>query len=193
MISIAQLIPLALALGWLMTVPAKGAPAVASGVSTSGNIAWSVNPHNDDLMLVRAQGGGAPAKLCGVVSQANVDVEFSPDDKYIFVTDGGSSLGVHVTLYRRSSGVQYTRVTSYDFDLAVQRLAIKAETGKTIKGEVLDKSFLRCLGWSRDGRWALLQLSGRGTNNGKKVEISGFRCAFNPYENLFTTDLKGLK
>lgn len=163
--------------------------AATSGVSPSGAVAWSVNPEGSELNLVRASGGGAPAKLCDVFSTANLGVHFSPDDKYVFVTDGGSSLGIHGTLYKRSSGLDYDEV-DFDFDLATQKLALEAETGKKITETVLDHSYLKGLGWSRNGQWLVLQLSGSGKVNGKRVEITGFKCAYNPSKGEITNDLK---
>lgn len=157
--------------------------ATASGVSASGNIAWSVNPDTNELNLVPAR-GGSDAKLCEIIGTSNLSVHFSPDDRFIFVTDGGASLGIHVTLYKHSSGVSYREDSSIDFDLAVQRLAMEAETGKKIDDTVLDHSYLKCLGWTKKGQ-AILQLSGSGKLNGKKIEISGFQCVFDPVERSF--------
>lgn len=163
--------------------------ATTAGVSTSGAIAWSVNPYNGALNLVRASGDGSPVKLCDTISTANLGVHFSPDDTYVFVTDGGESRGVRGTLYRRTSGLSYAEV-DFDFDLPVQRLAMEVETGKKISATVLDRSELRCLGWSRDGQWLVLQLSGSGKLDGKRVEIAGFTCAYNPAKGTLTNDAR---
>ncbi len=161
--------------------------ASVSGVSPSRAISWSVNPYNGELSLVRADGSCSPVRLCDTVSTANLAVHFSPDDKYVFVSDGTASLGIHGTLYRRGSGLAYSEV-DFDFDLPVQRLALQAGTGREITGTVLDHSYLKCLGWSRDGQWVLLQLSGSGKLNGKRVEIAGFKCAYNPAKGDLTND-----
>jgi hypothetical protein len=166
--------------------------ATTAGVSPSGAIAWSVNPDNGELNLVRANGQGEPSKLCDTTSTANLGVHFSADDKHVFVTDGTASLGIHVTLYQRSSGLEYQEV-EFDFDLATQKLAMEAETGKKITATVLDRSYLKCLGWSRDGQWAVLQLSGSGKLNGKRVEITGFKCAYHPAKGEFTNDLRVMR
>lgn len=155
-----------------------GKEATTSGVSPSKAVAWSVNPENGELNLVRANGAGAPMKLCGITSTANLAVHFSPDDRFVFVTDGTASLGIHVTLFRRSSGLDYDEV-DFDFDLAVQKLAMEAETGKKITDTVLDRSYLKCLGWTKNGQ-AVLQLSGSGRLDGKRVEIAGFQCLCDP-------------
>lgn len=163
--------------------------ALTSGVSPSQGIAWSLNPDNGELNLVRADGKGAPVKLCDTLGPNNLGVFFSPDDKYIFMTDGGASLGIHGTLYKRSSGLDYSEV-DFDFDLATQKLALEAETGKKITDTVLDHSYIKCLGWSRDGQWVVLEISGKGSLNGKRVEITGFRCAYSPSKGEMTNDLK---
>lgn len=157
--------------------------ATTSGVSPSRAIAWSVDPDSGGLYLVYAGGGGDDVKLCNVTSTANLGVHFSPDDKYVFVTDGTASSGIHVSLYRRSSGLKYSKV-DFDFDLAVQKLAMEAETGTIIKSEVLDHSYLKCLGWARNGT-AILQLSGTGRIGGKRIEISGFQCVYDPVGRSF--------
>jgi sugar lactone lactonase YvrE len=167
-------------------------PATTAGVSTSGAVAWSVDPENGELNLVRASGQGGPVKLCDTVSTANLGVHFSPDDKYVMITDGSASVGIHVTLYQRSSGLSY-RAVDFDFDLAAQKLAMEAETGKKIDDTVLDRSYLRCLGWSRDGQWAILQLSGSGKLDGKRVEIASFQCAYNPAKGGMTNDRRVMK
>ena len=189
MISLLQLIPVGVAIAWLFTMPAKGATvATVSGSSTSGAIAWSINPVNGDLMLINASGSSTPKKLCGTINSANVEVAFSPDDKYVFVSDGGPSVGIHVTLYKRSSGLVYSAVGGIDFDLAVQRLAMEVLYGvKKLSGEVLDHSYLECTGWSKDGKRALLQLSCEGIHDGKKISISGFKCSFDPAALVFST------
>ena len=163
--------------------------ATTAGVSPSREIAWSLNPENGELNLVRADGKGSPVKLCDTLGPNNLGVFFSPDEKYIFVTDGGASLGIHGTLYKRSSRLEYSEV-DFDFDLATQKLALEAETGKKITDTVLDHSYIKCLGWSRDGQWIVLEISGKGSLNGKRVEISGFRCAYSPSKGEMTNDLK---
>jgi hypothetical protein len=163
--------------------------ATMTGVSASGAIAWSVNPYNGALNLVRASGDGSPVKLCDTVSTANLGVYFSPDDRHVFATDGSESRGVRGTLYRRTSGLSYAEV-DFDFDLPVQRLAMEVETAKKISATVLDRSYLKCLGWSRDGQWLVLQLSGSGKFDDKRVEITGFTCAYNPAKGALTNDAR---
>ncbi len=176
----------------LCSSPLGAKEASTTGVSPSREITWSLNPDNGELNLVRADGVGSPVKLCDTLGPNNLGVFFSPDDKYVFVTDGGSSLGIHGTLYKRSSGLEYTAV-DFDFDLAIEKLALEAETGKKVDDTVLDHSYLKCLGWSRDGQWILLELSGRGSLNGKRVEISGFKCFFNPAKGEITNNLRAAR
>jgi hypothetical protein len=155
------------------------------GRSPSKYITWSVDPATNDLYFTNQE--GSSAKLCDVSAPSALKLTFSPDEKYVFVTDG-SSIGTRVSLYKRSSGVKYSKVTAYDFDLATQRLALQVETGKEISSTVLKSSrYLDCSGWSKDGQWAHLTLSGEGTLNGRKVEIDDFKCIFNPARGEFAS------
>jgi len=154
------------------------------GRSPSKYITWSVDPATNGLYFTNQE--GSSSKLCDVSAPTALKLTFSPDEKYVFVTDG-SSIGTRVSLYKRSSGVKYSKVTAYDFDLATQRLALQVETGKEISSTVLKSSrYLDCAGWSKDGQWAHLTLSGSGSLNGRKVEIDGFKCSFNPARGEFT-------
>ncbi|HSJ00803.1 MAG: hypothetical protein ACAI34_12950, partial [Verrucomicrobium sp.] len=85
------------------------------------------------------------------------------------------------------SGITFKEVKDFDFDFAVQRLAVQTETGKEIKDTVLDRAFLRCVGWSKDGPQAILQLSGKGTLNGKRFEVEKFTCVFDPVARVFSS------
>ena len=158
------------------------------GRSPSKYITWSVDPATNGLYFTNQE--GSSSKLCDVSAPSALKLTFSPDEKYVFVTDG-SSIGTRVSLYKRNSGVKYSKVTGYDFDLATQRLAIEVETGKSISSTVLKSSrYLDCTGWSKDGQWAILRLSGAGSMNGRKVEIDGFKCAFNPARGEFTNGVR---
>jgi len=188
MITVPKLLPFAIALAWFFTMPASGGViATVSGSSSSGAIAWSVNPVNGDIMLILSRGSSTPQKLTGTINRASVQVDFSPDDRYVFVTDGSASAGIHVTLYKRSSGLRYSKVSGIDFDFAVQRLAMEVLEGKKVAEEVLDRSNLECTGWSKDGKRALLQLSGKGTYAGKKITITGFTCSYDPATRVFSS------
>ena len=165
-----------------MSVSAKESPA--SGVSSSGVIAWSVDPNSGTIFLNYASGAPGEWKLCGISSTENLRVDFSPDDRYIFVTDGTVSRGVHVTLYKRGSSLKFSKV-DFSFSFAVQRLALAAEAGVKIDKSVLTYTDLRCLGWTRNGT-ARLKLSGSGRLNGKTVEISGFECEYDPVARSFS-------
>lgn len=157
----------------------------AWGRSPSKYITWSVDPADNSLYFTNQE--GSSSKLCDVSAPSALKLTFSPDEKYVFVTDG-SSIGTRVSLYKRSSGVSYSKITAYDFDLATQRLAMEVETGANISSPVLKSSrYLDCAGWSKDGQWAYLTLSGEGTLNGRKVEIDGFKCLFNPARGEFAS------
>ncbi|MEZ0276006.1 MAG: hypothetical protein ACAH88_13955 [Roseimicrobium sp.] len=154
------------------------------GRSPSKYITWSVDPATSELYFSNQE--GSSSKLCDVTAPSALKLTFSPDERYVFVTDG-SSIGTRVSLYKRSSGVHYSKVSGYDFDLATQRLALQVETGKDISSTVLKSSrYLDCTGWSKDGQWAYLRLSGEGSIDGRKVEIDGFKCSFNPSRGEFT-------
>lgn len=157
----------------------------AWGRSPSKYITWSVDPADNSLYFTSQE--GSSAKLCDVSAPRALKLTFSPDEKYVIVTDG-SSIGTRVSLYKRSSGVKYSKVTAYDFDLATQRLAMEVKTGTNISSPVLKNSrYLDCVGWSKDGQWAFLSLSGEGTLNGRKVEIDRFACIFNPSSGEFAS------
>ena len=45
---------------------------------------------------------------------------------------------------------------------------------------LLDHTYLSCVGWSEDGKKAALELSGHGAANGKPIEITKFQCVLTP-------------
>ena len=150
--------------------------AKTSGASPSKTILWSVDPATGGLYLV-PNGGGTSKKLCDISSTANLAVHFSPDERFIFITDGYPN--TTVKLYKRSSGLSYSRTTPVDFVFAAQRLALEAQTGTKISSNVLSSSTIRCLGWTKNGN-AILELSGRGRYQGRDVQIGGFQCVYDP-------------
>ncbi len=166
--------------------PAAARDSQVYGTSPSKAITWSVDPATNGLYLSTEY---ASSKVCDVSNPRALKVTFSPDERYIFVTDG-SSIGTRVSLYKRSSGLKYSKVTSYDFDKATQRLAVEVRTGRQVSSTVLNLSrYLQCVGWSRSGEWAILQLDGEGTLDGQRLSIRKFQCAFNPARGEFTNDL----
>lgn len=172
------------ALAALSSVSAREADVY--GTSPSRAITWSVDPATKGLYLSTDY---TSAKLCDVSSPRTLRVHFSPDERYIFVTDA-SNIGTRVSLFKRSSGIKYSRVSGYNFDLATQRLAVQVDTGVKISSPVLTSSrYLECIGWSRNGQWAILRLNGEGSLNGRRVEVDDFKCAFNPSRGEFTNDL----
>lgn len=173
----------------LSTVNAREADVY--GASPSRAITWSVDPSTNGLYFVDA--AGSSAKVCDVSAPSALKLTFSPDERYVVVTDG-SSIGTRISVYKRSSGVKYSKLSAYNFDLATQRLAIEVETGKSISSPVLTTSrYLDCTGWSKNGQWAILRLSGEGVMSGRSVEIKNFKCAFNPAKGEFTNDLSVTK
>lgn len=179
------IVPLLIIVAALCGVSASAKQSPASGVSSSGVIAWSVDPDSGTIFLNYASGAPGEWKLCSISSTENLRVDFSPDDRYVFVTDGTVGRGVHVTLYKRSSSLKFSKV-DFSFSFAVQRLALEAEAGVRIEKSVLSYTDLRCLGWTRNGT-ARLKLSGSGRLNGRTVEISGFDCEYNPVANSFSS------
>lgn len=184
-ITMKALVPILTVVAALCGVPVSAKQSPASGVSSSGVIAWSVDPNSGTIFLNYASGAPGEWKLCSISSTENLRVDFSPDDRYVFVTDGTVSRGVHVTLYKRGSSLKFSKV-DFSFSFAVQRLALAAEAGVNIDKSVLTYTDLRCLGWTRNGT-ARLKLSGSGRLNGKTVEISGFDCEYNPVANSFSS------
>ncbi len=172
------------------TVPLAAREAQVYGSSPSKAITWSVDPATNGLYLSTPH---TSAKVCDVSNPRALRVTFSPDERYIFITDG-SSLGTRVSLYKRSSGLKYSKVTTYDFDKATQKLAEEVIAGRKVNGTVLNLSrYLTCVGWSRSGQWAILELDGEGTLDGGRFSVRRFKCAFNPSAGTFTNDLSAAR
>jgi hypothetical protein len=168
-------------------LPVQVQADTVDGKSSTKDLVWVARSTSDGgELFVSWAHGGTGAKVADLVGLGALKVHFSSDDRWLFVTDGGSSLGTTVRLFKRSTGLAYKEVKEFDFDFAVQRLAAQIEGGKEIKDTILDRSYLRCVGWSKDGPQAFLAISGKGTLNGKRFEVEDFTCVFDPVARVFS-------
>ena len=121
-----------------------------------------------------ASGGGTP--LCESLS---LGISISPDDHWILIQDGGSSLGLHQRLFSRKDGAHYVE-HKVDIDEAVFKAVAGSPEGKKVDVNLLDHTYLSCDGWSADGKKAALTFSGHGAANGHRLEITHFLCSLTP-------------
>lgn len=174
----------ALAILAVFTLAPAAQADTLDGDTSTGDMVWVARETSSGgELFVSWSHGGTGSRITTISGLRSLGVHFSPDDRWLMVTDG-SSKGTRVRLFKRSTGLSYNEVKDFDFDFAVQRMAVQVETGKEITNTILSRSQLSCVGWS--GNAALLQLTGRGTLDGRRFEVEAFTCAFDPIRRVFS-------
>jgi len=78
------------------------------GQSLSGRIHYelrTVANNGKEIWLYSREDKSDAMKLCDTEGWGNLEVHFSPDEKWIVVQDGGLSLGVRCRLFRTQNGL----------------------------------------------------------------------------------------
>ena len=169
------------------TQPAQAQPQTRTfphGTSSSGKILWAARPFTDKdgtfqhkyYLYEKDSQDGSGTFLC---QSMTVGISFSPDDRWILVQDGGSSLGLHLRLFKRAEGAKYEE-RKVDLDDAVFKVIAASPDGKNVDVNLLDHTYLSCEGWSEDGKKAVLEMSGHGASNGKRIEINKLSFMLTP-------------
>jgi hypothetical protein len=141
------------------------------GNSATGEIHFSVKGTQDDRRIYLSPAGKAhdEVELCHTEGSGNLEMHFSPDDSWLVIQDGGSSLGVSLRLFQRDRGVSYKEMTNADVDGKAERIALEQQgLGK----DLLDHGYMKVLAWSADSRSFLFSLSGHGGDQNNQVRIN---------------------
>lgn len=162
----------------------------SQGVSESGKIAWELRGDanaTDDPPSIWLRSPGRPdwqpVKLCETEGWGNLELRISPDDYWIAVTDGGSSLGVHLSLFRRTKGLDY-RVVEQNVEDQLARLAL--DLGPSADNP-LDHQYTRIEQWSANSKYVLFSTNGHGGNKYKIEEK--FRAVYDLGKKTLSRDL----
>jgi hypothetical protein len=114
----------------------------------------------------------------------------SPDDHWIAVEHGGSSLGHTILFFKHVKGLDYQQVGGGDKDPdPAEQVGSLALQSKGFKENILDHSYLHPVAWSADSKWLTVSLDAKGRANGKTVQVTAWRCLYNPVSH----ELQSLK
>jgi len=114
----------------------------------------------------------------------------SPDNNWIAVEHGGSSLGHTVAFFRRVKGLEFQQAGGGEKDPdPVEQAGSLALLSIGIKENTLDHSYLHPIAWSADSKWLTVSLGAKGKANGKIVTVADWRSRYNPLSH----ELKTLK
>jgi hypothetical protein len=141
------------------------------GNSATGEIHFVVKEAQDDKRIYLSPAGNPhdEVELCHTEGSGNLEMHFSPDDSWLVVQDGGSSLGVSLRLFHRNRGVSYKEITNAGVDGKAEQIALEQEgLGK----DLLDHAYMKVLAWSADSRSFLFSLSGHGGDQKNQVRIN---------------------
>jgi hypothetical protein len=135
---------------------------------------WSKEDKSDAAMLCETPGWG------------NLEIHFAPNDQWIVVQDGGSSLGVSLRLFRRNDGVKFHEIKDADVDGKSERLALQ-QAGLPPK-EISDHRYVHCVSWSGDSSMILVSSDGKGVGGEHAI---GFHWIgiYHVEDGRFTSDL----
>lgn len=139
------------------------------GASIDGSVHYELrgDAENKTIWLFPKDHKEKAVKLCDTEGWGNLQVHFSPDNFWIVIQDGGASLGVHLSLYRRDKGVIYQCVKE-DIGADAEEQALQ-QIGKQSFG--LDHRYARVLQWSADSRTILIEIRGSGSHDGTHVSV----------------------
>lgn len=154
----------------------------AKGISRSGGLHYELrgDPHELGVEAwIWSERSDHGVKLCDTEGWGNLRMHFAPNDRYIIVQDGGSSLGIHLRLFLREKleeSLRFREDESADIEGKAERLALK-QAGFP-EHEMLDHRYSHCWWWSDDSAFVLLSISGHGAMNGRgyRLEWKGLYC-----------------
>ena len=159
-----------------------------SGKSPGGHVNYEVRPAGDEkeIWVYRDNETGRANKMCTTPGWGNLRLFFSPDDRWIIVQDGGSSLGVSLRLFHREGEHTYTERDKENIDDKTEAAALKSDGfgGK----EISDHRYAECLDWSADSRYVLVRVRGKGSDGTNNVVFS-WMCVYDLDTGKVGTDL----
>ncbi len=142
-----------------------------TGQSANGHVSYELRgkDYAKALWVWRDNDKGKAVKLCETPGWGNMQVHFSPDDQWIIVQDGGSSLGVSLRLFHRAGEANYEERKDADIDGKAEKAAL--QQGGFGEKEIADHRYAECLDWSADSNAVLIHVSGKGNESHNHVEF----------------------
>jgi len=164
----------------------------ASGTSADESIGYELRTNSKDEskeIWLWAKGGKEHAvRLCETPGWGNMHLEFSPDNYWIMVQDGGASLGISLRLFRREKGVVFKEIQDANINDQAEELALK-QAGLQKKPDFLDHRYVNLVRWSPDSRTILVELRGKGVDDKHVVQISEWLGLYDLGKRKFIFDL----
>ncbi|MDQ6809601.1 MAG: hypothetical protein M3Z64_09300 [Verrucomicrobiota bacterium] len=178
-----------LAIASLIAAGCCRAEQINEGNSPSGSLHFSVKGPQDDrrIFLSSADHPQDEVELCQTEGWGNLEVHLSPDDSWVVVQDGGSSLGVSFRLFQRVREVTFKELTDADIDGKAERMALEIHDSAK---ELLDHRYMRLLSWAADSRSFLFSLSGHGGDEKGHVRIDHWFGIYDLVSGKISFDLR---
>jgi len=105
----------------------------------------------------------------------------SPDNVWIALEQGGASLGHTVLFFKREKGLNFKQIDpTFKGPDPAERVGTFALQTKGIKENILDHSYLHPVKWLDNSMWLIVSLGGKGSFHGTHVQITDWRCRYNP-------------
>lgn len=151
-----------------------------SGTSPDGKLSFASKDEKDFFVWKTDK----PSEKAKIYHEEAVFIQaaaISPDNVWIALEHGGSSLGHTLAFFRRDKGLDYFIVGGPNdkrdpMDL-VGEFALKSVG---IKENILDHSYLHPVKWGAKSQFVIVSLDGKGVANGKQVKVTNWQCAYNP-------------
>jgi len=176
---------LAIAISLLAITSAAIADQIPSGQSQSGKIAWELRGEDGAKTVWLSsptKPEWQPVMLCETEAWGNMELRVSPDDYWIAITDGGSSLGVHLKLFRREKGLVY-KLQKEDVEGQLAYMALNLPSSAEYP---FDHQYTRIVKWSENSKYVLFKTSGHG---GNKYKIEEFMAVYDLGKKTMSRDL----
>lgn len=162
------------------------------GDSPSGKLHYELRGGDDDEKEIWISEKGKKqnaVRLTDTPGWGNMVVYFSPDDYWIVVQDGGASLGVSLTLFRREKGAHFSEVKNADIDGKAEETALRQ---KGLPAEqISDHRYASLVSWSGDSKYILIQVRGGGkTTDRKTIVWFEWLGIYDLAKGVFIDDLK---
>ena len=128
-------------------------------------------------------------KLCDTEGWGNFRIYFSPNDRFILVEDGGSSMGIHLRLFTRvavKEGPLFTEKESANIEDKAGNFLLNRSGLPT--GPILDHRYAHYWYWSENSCAALFHISGHGVIESRAYRISSL-CVYDLESDEVTLDL----
>jgi hypothetical protein len=151
-----------------------------SGKSADGKLSFEIK----NLQEISVWKTESPGQKVLLYKEDGIGVQsaiFSPDNVWIAVERGGSSLGYDVIFFKRDKGLDFKPVGGKGNDPSpadlIGSFALKT---KGINENILDHSYLKPLEWGPKSEWLIVTLSGKGKYQGKITQVTNWHCRYNP-------------